>query len=100
MQPTQPLGIIAAPNLQPLARFLTPRLQMDDDHAQMSALRAAQNAKLNGYAWVDRSSQTVRIPIARAMDLLLQKGLPAQTNGILQTAGSPEELIRNIPQPQ
>jgi hypothetical protein len=36
---------------------------------------AQQNAVLNNYGWVDRKAGIVRIPIDRAMDLLLEKGL-------------------------
>jgi hypothetical protein len=100
MQKMQPLGIIAAPNLQPLARFPKPNLQIDDDHAQMTALLAQQNKKLNSYGWIDRSNGIVRIPIARAMDLILQNGLPTRTNGISQTSESPLQLIEERPEQQ
>jgi hypothetical protein len=38
-----------------------------------------QNAVLNSYGWVDQKAGVARIPIDRAMDLLLQKGLPVRT---------------------
>jgi len=38
-----------------------------------------QKAVLNSYGWVDQKAGVVRIPIDRAMDLLLQKGLPVRT---------------------
>jgi hypothetical protein len=37
-----------------------------------------QHAVLNSYGWVDQKAGVVRIPIDRAMDLLLQKGLPVR----------------------
>jgi len=37
-----------------------------------------QKAVLNSYGWVDQKAGVVRIPIDRAMDLLLQKGLPVR----------------------
>jgi hypothetical protein len=37
-----------------------------------------QDATLNSYGWVDQKAGVVRIPIDRAMDLLLQKGLPVR----------------------
>jgi hypothetical protein len=40
--------------------------------------RAAEERKLNSYAWVDRSEGVVRIPIDRAMDLTAQRGLAAR----------------------
>jgi hypothetical protein len=97
MQKMQPLGLIAAPNLKPLDRFPKPDLQIDDDHAERVALLAAQDEKLNSYGWIDRSNGIVQIPIARAMDLILQNGLPTRTNGISQTAVSPLQLIQERP---
>jgi hypothetical protein len=94
MQNMRPLGLIQAPNLKPLERFPKPDLQIDDDHAERTALLAAQNEKLNSYGWVDLSNGIVRIPITRAMDLLAQRGLPTRTNGISQTDGSPLRLIQ------
>lgn len=96
MQWMKPLGIIIAPNLKPLERFPKPNLQIDDDHAERVALYEAQNAKLNGYGWVDRSSGIVHIPIDRAMDLIVQRGLPARTNRVSQVDGTPLQLIQNI----
>src|SRR5581483_882040 len=100
MQEMHSLGIILAPNLKPLARFPKPNLQVDDDHAQMASLLAAQNEKLNSYGWIDRSNGIVRIPIDRAMDLILERGLPTRTNGNSQTDGTPLQLIQNISQQQ
>lgn len=96
MQWMPPLGIIIAPNLKPLDRFPAPHLEIDDDHSERIALYAAQNQKLNSYGWEDRSRGIVHIPIGRAIDLLLQRGLPARTNGISGTDGTPLQLIRNI----
>lgn len=100
MQEMHPMGIILAPDLKPLARFPKPNLQVDDDHAEMTALLAAQNEKLNNYGWVDQSNGIVRIPIERAMDLILQRGLSTRTNGNAQTAGTPLQLIQNISKQQ
>jgi len=100
MQQMQSLGILTAPNLAPLTRFPKPNLQIDDDHAQMTVLLAQQNAKLNSYGWIDRSNGIVRIPIDRAMDLILKNGLSTRTNGNSQTDGSPLQLIQNISQQQ
>jgi hypothetical protein len=100
MQKMSPLGLIAAPNLEPLERFPKPDLQIDDDHAERTTLLAAQNQKLNSYGWIDRSNGIVQIPIDRAIDLLAQRGLPSRTNGILQTDGSPLQLIQERPEQQ
>jgi hypothetical protein len=50
----------------------TPRVQSlpSDD---LNAYRAAQNAKINGLAWVDQGAGTVRIPINAAMRLIVER---------------------------
>ena len=54
-----------------------PRLQIDA-HNELRQMRAAEEAALNSYGWVDKDSGRVRIPIERAMDILAKKGLPAR----------------------
>jgi hypothetical protein len=39
----------------------------------MRALRAREDIELNSYAYIDRAKGTVRLPIARAMELLSQE---------------------------
>ncbi len=39
----------------------------------LRALRAREDTELNSYGYVDRSKGTVRLPIARAMELLSQE---------------------------
>ena len=55
--------------------FPQPRLEVKPG-ARLAELRAAENADLNSYGWVDRNAGTVRIPIDRAMQLILDRGLP------------------------
>lgn len=38
--------------------------------------RADQAQALTSYGWVDRNNQVVHVPISRAMDLLVERGLP------------------------
>jgi hypothetical protein len=54
-----------------------PRLQIDA-HNELRQMRAAEDAVLNSYGWVDRDSGRVRLPIERAMEILANKGLPAR----------------------
>ena len=49
-----------------------PRLQVDPE-ADLRELRAREEGLLDGYGWVDRQAGTVRIPIARAIDLLAER---------------------------
>ena len=45
---------------------------------ELRQMRAAEEAVLNSYGWVDKDSGRVRIPIERAMEILAKKGLPAR----------------------
>jgi len=55
--------------------FPQPRLLIKPG-ASLAELRAAEDADLNSYGWVDRNAGIARIPIDRAMQLLLEHGLP------------------------
>jgi hypothetical protein len=55
--------------------FPKPRLQIKGA-VDLATLRAAEEANLDSYGWIDRNSGTVRIPIDRAMQLLVERGLP------------------------
>jgi len=63
---------------QMVKRFPTPRLQTDDGNVDVAELHAREDMFLNYYSWVNAQSQVVRIPIARAMQLLAQQGLPVE----------------------
>ena len=76
MQPMYPYGIITAPDNKLLTDFPGPSLELDDGHADLVALRQRQTEKLNSYGWVDRTNKIVRIPIERAMDLIISRGFP------------------------
>ncbi|MDQ6911292.1 MAG: hypothetical protein M3119_06315 [Verrucomicrobiota bacterium] len=54
-----------------------PQLQIDPA-VDLEKMRAADEAKLNSYGWVDKDAGIVRISIARAMDLIAQRGLPTR----------------------
>jgi hypothetical protein len=57
------------------AEFPKPRLEIKGS-VDLAKLRAAEKADLDSYGWVDRRSGTVHIPIDRAIQLLLERGLP------------------------
>ena len=48
-----------------------PRLEIDAT-ASLTRLRVAENARLTSYGWVDKGAGIVRIPIDRAMELLVE----------------------------
>lgn len=53
-----------------------PLLQVSPS-ADLAKYQAAQQQALHRYGWIDRPHGIVRLPIERAMDLLLERGLPA-----------------------
>jgi hypothetical protein len=57
-----------------------PQLQ-PDPVADYNVYRLSEQQMLDSYGWVDQSGGVVRIPIDRAMDLLVQRGLPWQAPG-------------------
>ena len=52
-----------------------PRLQADPV-SDLHRMREAEDNVLQTYGWVDKNAGVVRIPVARALDLLAQRGLP------------------------
>jgi len=52
-----------------------PQLQVNPREDWLK-FHAAQQQALESYAWEDRQAGIVRVPIERAMDLLLEKGVP------------------------
>ncbi len=63
-----------------------PRLQTDSA-ADLEKFQAAEEAKLNSYGWIDKKAEIVRIPIARAMDLIVERGLPTRGPGTKDASG-------------
>ena len=60
-----------------VSRFPQPRLQDDDVH-DLAVMHEAEDVYLNQYFVLDKNSGKVNIPIAQAMQAVVQKGLPAQ----------------------
>ena len=73
-----PTPFVAAPfaGTQPLPP--PPRIQPLPGVDMQSYDQSQQNL-LNTYGWVDKQNGIVRLPIDRAMELLLQRGLPVRS---------------------
>lgn len=54
-----------------------PRLQLDPK-ADLLALRAEEAKALGSYGWVDQAAGIAQVPIEKAKEMLLAKGLPAR----------------------
>ena len=68
----QPPSYTTAPNvtLPPQPRF------EEIPGANLEALRTREDVLLDNYGWINQEAGTVRIPIQRAMELLLERGFP------------------------
>lgn len=73
----------------PKARTLPPLPEVEPvPHVLLEKYLSEEQKELDQYGWVDRSQGIVHIPVDRAMQLVLQKGLPVR---------SPEELKKQAP---
>jgi hypothetical protein len=59
----------------------------------IAQLRAHDDPILYGYGWVDQNAGIAHIPIQRAMDVVLQQGLPARP----APASAPKDDGQQIP---
>ncbi len=72
-----------------------PPLIQEHSGLELQQYLKEQNHILNSYGWVNRKAGTVRIPIDRAMALLLQKGLPVRPPGqITRSVSAPVSIPR------
>jgi len=69
-EPAKQFAVLREPMVQP-------RLAVEPGRA-LKALRQQEQTRLNGYGWVDQEKGIVHIPIERAMDMLVKKGLPVR----------------------
>ena len=59
--------------------------RLTNEPLNLEAYKAAPAPRLQSYGWVDRSANAVHLPIGRAMDLIVERGLPV--------AASPVEAV-------
>jgi len=58
----------------------TPNLQTQP-FKDIYMLRQGEAEKLGSYGWIDKEGGITRLPIDRAMDVMLEKGFPARAEG-------------------
>lgn len=73
---------------QPVTRFNPytdqpppPRLQQHPQQ-DLAELRRREEALLSTYGWIDRDAGVIRIPIDRAMQVMVEQGLPFRGNDL------------------
>jgi hypothetical protein len=70
----QPAGMFTAPRELPPQ----PRLQAAPERDLKEMLQRDQS-QLQSYGWSDRQKDVLHIPIQRAMDIVIERGLPARS---------------------
>ena len=70
-------GPQAAPAPERVEAFPAPRLETAP-REDLAAFRAREDAELHSYGWIDRQAGVVRVPVERAMDLIVERGLPVR----------------------
>jgi hypothetical protein len=68
-----------------------------DERGQFRDFLINQESQLNSYGWVDETAGVAHIPIERAMELTVQRGLPVRPQG--QTASN-AAVAQKTPRPQ
>jgi hypothetical protein len=70
-----------------------PRIQSNPGADVQSYFQSQQNL-LSTYGWIDRQNGVVRLPIDRAMDLVLERGLPTRAVNAYGNGASPKKENR------
>jgi hypothetical protein len=83
----QPLGPPASPFENARSLPPEPRLQTAAPE-DLQQYRKNQDSILKSYGWIDHDAGIVRIPIARAMEILLQKGYPVRGPATMPNVGA------------
>ena len=65
--------------------FPQPRLE-EDERGQLDDVRIKEENTLNSYGWVDEAGGVVHIPIQRAMQLVVEQGLPVRSSNLAAPA--------------
>lgn len=76
--------------------FPTPRLDVDDGNQATADMHAREDLLLNHYSMVDGQPGTIRIPIERAMALVVERQLPVAASGTStgQLAGDEQVTVQ------
>ena len=77
--------MVPAPNMSP-----EPDLQVASSR-DYQEMRAAEEAQLHSYRWVDREAGIAAIPIKRAMEILASRGMPGHKSQAKSTQSKQEQ---------
>lgn len=93
-------GIRGAPMAEAPPRPPPPRLQTSPTRDMQAFLRT-ENERLRSYEWVDQAAGIARIPIERAMELVVLQGLPTWQEVPMPAppSGEPGATSQEVPAP-
>jgi hypothetical protein len=75
-------------------KFPVPQLETNE-RTELNKARSREENTLSTYDWLDQKAGTVRIPIDRAIDLVVQRGLPVRAGGSHDSLRSPATSARD-----
>lgn len=71
-------SILSAPNdMESMGRVPAGPKLLTNEAMNLRGYRETQTSRLNSYGWVDKAGSVVHLPIARAIELTVERGLPA-----------------------
>ena len=68
----------AAPLAAPAGQLPPGPNLLTDEAGNLRQFRQREDTALSSYGWADPATETVRLPIARAKEMLLERGLPVR----------------------
>ncbi|HZW93473.1 MAG TPA: hypothetical protein VFF64_11020 [Candidatus Eremiobacteraceae bacterium] len=81
----------------PQTSFPSPKLE-EDERGQLNGILLNEEKTLYSYGWVDEKAGTIHIPIERAMDLIVERGLPVRPqSGAIDNAATASGANRKEP---
>ncbi len=89
--PTQDTWSTATRGTRPQIPTNVPRLQISAP-ADLAAFRSREDAELNNYGWINKTQGIVRIPIAQAMNMIVEKKLLPVREGTNTAPSGPSAL--------
>jgi hypothetical protein len=71
--------VVVSPLVDPKVQRVPPEPHLQvTPHPDLTVFKAEEARRASSYGWVDEGSGVVHVPVERAMDLLLEKGVPSR----------------------
>jgi len=77
---SQTAGVARAPMAAPAGTLPPGPNLLLNEPANLQTFRAKEQNDLTTYGWLDKSAGSVRLPIDRAKELILERGLPSRAD--------------------